>query len=98
MRLKWLFWGCIISYNGRLSLTVADDGVGLDGSPARADSGGSGIGLSNTRARLETLYGGGASLQVEAGEVAGVRVSIELPVQLPIEPPRVLLSEETSAA
>jgi LytS/YehU family sensor histidine kinase len=63
---------------GRLELTVADNGVGL-----KADSGGgSGIGLYNVRARLRTLYGSKASLQVQANTPSGVCASIVLPLAL----------------
>ncbi len=59
-----------------LVLTVADDGPGLappgDGNPP-------GIGLANTRARLEQLYGDAASLRVEPAEPHGVRVTMTLP-------------------
>jgi sensor histidine kinase YesM len=53
-------------------VTVVDDGIGL-----RA-TGGRGLGLANVRARLEGLYGAGASLRLvgrrEGGAIATVRV------------------------
>jgi len=65
---------------GRLELTVADHGQG----PAiLADQGrrGNGIGLANTRRRLEQLYGAAASLVLEplAGDL-GSRVTVGLPL------------------
>jgi LytS/YehU family sensor histidine kinase len=60
---------------GQVELCVADTGVGL-----RVESGGgSGIGLSNVRARLITLYGVSSSLCVEANAPRGVRATICLP-------------------
>jgi signal transduction histidine kinase len=59
---------------GALRLEVEDDGA--DGLP---DVDGHGIGLANTRARLEALYGGGATLVIEATEAGGTRVCLRLP-------------------
>src|SRR5215469_16279390 len=63
----------------RLEITVTDDGPGLADKNAVARNG---IGLSNTRARLEQLYGDGASLRVENGEPGGVVVTMVLPYHL----------------
>lgn len=55
-----------------LEVTVEDDGVGID-----ADAPTAGRGLENTRERLRTLYGDGASLAVkrrELGTIARLRV------------------------
>ncbi len=61
---------------GLLELIVADNGVGL-----KADSGGgTGIGLYNVRARLATLYGAKATLQVQANQPTGVCATIRLPL------------------
>jgi sensor histidine kinase YesM len=58
-----------------LEITVQDDGPGLP-----ADSGQSrGIGLSNTRARLQQLYGDGAHLSVENGAQGGTIATMVLP-------------------
>jgi LytS/YehU family sensor histidine kinase len=57
-----------------LEVTVADTGVGLSG------SGGSGIGLSNIRARLTTLYGDAASLGLEHHPPHGVLARLQLPL------------------
>jgi signal transduction histidine kinase len=60
-----------------LELVVADNGVGL-----KADSGGgTGIGLYNVRARLATLYGPKASLQVQANRPNGVCATIRVPLR-----------------
>jgi sensor histidine kinase YesM len=65
------------SGHGLLELVVADNGVGL-----KADSGGgTGIGLYNVRARLATLYGAQATLQVQANRPTGVCATIRLPLR-----------------
>ena len=66
-----------VSTNGSLALVVSDDGPGL----VTPGSGHSGIGLTNTRARLNRLYGHTASLVVEAAPGRGVKVTITLPIR-----------------
>jgi two-component sensor histidine kinase len=56
-----------------LEAEVADTGVGFSGSS------GTGIGLANIRARLVTLYGGGATLTLRANVPHGVRATMRLP-------------------
>lgn len=56
-------------------IVVEDTGVGFGVS----NTGGSGIGLANARARLQTLYGGEASLRLEANQPTGVRAIVTLP-------------------
>jgi hypothetical protein len=69
------------THQGRLELVVADNGVGL-----KADSGGgTGIGLYNVRARLATLYGARATLQVQANRPTGVCATIRLPLGEEVE-------------
>jgi signal transduction histidine kinase len=58
---------------GRVSLTVADNGQGLR--PAL----GHGIGLTNVRSRLRSLYGDAGSLTLSLNEPRGVVVSIVWP-------------------
>ena len=59
---------------GALWLEVEDDGA--EGLP---DVEGNGIGLANTRARLQALYGDDAALSIETTEAGGTRVSLRLP-------------------
>jgi two-component system LytT family sensor kinase len=66
------------STNGSLSLVVSDDGPGLLLSPAPNHSG---IGLTNTRNRLDRLYGESAGLAIEPASGRGVRVTITLPLR-----------------
>lgn len=63
----------------RLRLSVADDGPGM--SPTPAPDGG--VGLGNTRARLEELYGDAQRLTLEpASASGGTRVVIEMPFRV----------------
>jgi two-component sensor histidine kinase len=94
-------------HNGKLVMTVEDDGVGLakkvvdmgnstsasfadesatlplarNQTPVTRVAGknGTGIGLANLRARLETLYGREQALEMESRPERGVRVRIEIP-------------------
>lgn len=61
---------------GTLHLEVSDDGVGL--SPAGRARLHNGVGLSNTRARLECLYGGDQRLEFSE-PAAGLAVRIQFP-------------------
>ena len=60
-----------------LELTVTDNGVGLRPGFSAEDS--TGLGLTNTRARLERMYGASAALDVHDGPESGVRVHCKLP-------------------
>jgi two-component system, LytTR family, sensor kinase len=57
-----------------LELQVCDDGPGISGEGSE-----NGVGLSNTRARLEQLYGEQQSLLLGAGEGGGTIVTVSLP-------------------
>jgi signal transduction histidine kinase len=61
--------------NGRLHLTVADSGPGLKAPPEALK----GIGLANTRARLEKLYGANQRLDLSTGPDGGLQVDITIP-------------------
>lgn len=58
-----------------LIITVSDDGVGMEGTTAAAG----GTGLSNLRARLDTLYGGRATMTAGPRDTGGFLVIIRLP-------------------
>lgn len=60
---------------GRLFITVRDDGPGLAERPAS-----SGLGLRNTRSRLETHYGREARLSLRSRPEGGTEALLEIPV------------------
>lgn len=61
---------------GALVLVVIDDGEGSAAGPER-------VGLGNTRARLEALYGRSARLDLSPANGRGTRVTIQVPCRLP---------------
>jgi two-component system LytT family sensor kinase len=65
----------VSSMNGHLTLTVTDDGPGCP-TPVFEEKG---IGLTNTRNRLQRLYGSEATLLMENRVPRGVQVTITLP-------------------
>jgi len=68
---------------GLLEIEVADSGVGF----GAAATGGTGIGLANTRARLEALHGDLASLEFVANAPQGVVARLRVPIAAPaLEP------------
>ena len=60
--------------NDTLVLTVGDDGPGLSEIPPRL-----GLGLTNTRERLRTMYGDTASLAIDPAATRGTIATIRLP-------------------
>jgi sensor histidine kinase YesM len=58
-----------------LRVEVFDDGVGFHG-----DSG-TGVGLANTRARLASIYGEGAELELGGNHAGGVTAAIRIPLR-----------------
>jgi two-component system, LytTR family, sensor kinase len=67
----------------RLRITVRDDGPGFD--PARPATG-TGVGLRNTRARLQRLYGAGHEFVVRSAPGEGCTVTVILPASPPAVP------------
>jgi two-component sensor histidine kinase len=83
--------GGVVRIEGRvrapfLELSVIDDGPGLR-SDALARGERRGVGLTNTRERLEVLYGERGRFAVMNGH-PGVRVELGLPLELAMEPER----------
>jgi two-component system LytT family sensor kinase len=62
--------------DGRLHLTITDDGLGIQNATG---NNGTGIGLSALRARLAHLYGEGQRLDVQPAASAGTVVTIDIP-------------------
>ena len=62
--------------DGKMRLCVEDDGPGLSTSGSGEDEG---IGLANTRARLQQLYGDNGRLQIENCVPRGVVVTMTIP-------------------
>jgi hypothetical protein len=60
----------------RLRIRMADSGVGF----GAAATGGTGVGLANTRARLAALHGASAELSFLANEPTGVIAVIDMPL------------------
>jgi signal transduction histidine kinase len=64
---------------GLLQLQVRDDGPGLCGPPKKGCK--EGLGLSNTRARLQQLYRDAHSFQLTNGQVRGLVVTVTIPIR-----------------
>jgi two-component system LytT family sensor kinase len=62
-----------------LQLDVDDDGRGLDAAEATP---GAGVGLGNTRERLQTLYDGEGRLTIEERSEGGTRVRLIVPLRV----------------
>lgn len=60
---------------GRLVVSVADDGAGL-----KPETQGNGVGLKNTRERLAALYGPDATLRLQSGRPSGVIAEMSVPL------------------
>lgn len=65
---------------GEIQLTVRDNGPGLDRARTPPSSRGHGIGLSNTRRRLEQLYGDQDRLVMRSAEGGGTEVLVRIPL------------------
>ena len=64
--------------NGRLTIQVYNDGPGLAADWERTRSG---VGISNVRTRLQSLYGGNSGLEVQNREPGGVEATLSLPFE-----------------
>jgi len=67
--------------DGKVSVTVADDGAGFN-----EHSAGTGIGLKNVRERLKLAYGGDASFSIVSNFPRGVAATIIVPAGGPAGP------------
>ena len=70
--------------HGKLSVTVADTGLGFGRAATSGKIAGTGVGLINIRERLQLLYGPKASLTITENPGGGTRVTLAVPYK-PIE-------------
>jgi signal transduction histidine kinase len=80
-----------------LRLEVRDNGRGLPegAEAARTKQGCAGVGLANTRARLQQLYGGSYRFDITNAPEGGAVVTLELPLHgTPAEPPAEVGAEQ----
>jgi len=68
-----------IPRNGVLRIEVKDNGPGIQLDRTPEGSRGRGLGLANTRARLEGIYGDAASLELTNDPSGGLLVALEIP-------------------
>ena len=65
---------------GCLRIEVSDNGAGLAGAQGRAPKPGGGVGLSNIRERLRSLYGAAARVQLLENVPCGITTRLVLPL------------------
>ena len=70
--------------HGKLTVTVADTGLGFGRAATSGMTAGTGVGLANIRERLQLLYGAKASLTITENPGGGTRVVLAVPYK-PIE-------------
>ncbi|HUF71064.1 MAG TPA: histidine kinase [Longimicrobiales bacterium] len=70
-------WISAERHNGALVIHVMDNGPGMPQRPVKE-----GVGLANTRRRLEELYGSGQSLSLDTRDGGGVDVRVEIPFRV----------------
>lgn len=68
--------------NKKLNITLSDDGPGINkNKPKHTGQESSGLGIANTRERLEKLYGPESSFRIISRENEGVTIKITLPCE-----------------
>lgn len=72
---------CAKAEDGRLSLTLMDDGPGLPDIHHIVSQSGSGVGIANTKERLAQLYGDDHTLRLENREPSGLSITIDIPIE-----------------
>ena len=68
-------------FAGELLLEVSDNGPGLDLANSR-NNGRKGVGLTNTRERLQELYGDNHRFQLSSTEPHGLTIGIRIPLEI----------------
>jgi two-component system, LytTR family, sensor kinase len=68
--------------NGTLRLRVADNGPGLDGAPDASSPSAEGLGLANTKARLQNLYGDAHRFELSEAPGSGLVVTMQIPFEV----------------
>jgi two-component system LytT family sensor kinase len=68
-------------FAGDLLIEVIDNGPGMDGVPVR-NAGTGGVGLQNTRERLEAMYGAAQSVKFSHALPRGLKIDIRMPFEL----------------
>jgi two-component system, LytTR family, sensor kinase len=71
--------------DGRLSIEVADNGMGIS-AERLAEVYGGGIGISNVHERLRLLYGDQFKMDIRSEEGQGTQIQIEIPALVTAEP------------
>jgi sensor histidine kinase YesM len=75
-----------VRHGGIVEVLIRDNGIGYQGlkqprAVVKKNSRGSGLGLANTAARPQTIYGNEASLSIDAVPAGGCRVTISYPLK-----------------
>ena len=70
--------------HGKLTVTVADTGLGFGRAASSGKTAGTGVGLANIRERLQLLYGPKGSLTITENPGGGTRVTLAVPYK-PLE-------------
>jgi sensor histidine kinase YesM len=68
-----------VARNGSLRIQVKDNGPGLAADQVSVNQSGKGVGLSNTKARLQRLYGSEHRLELANDPKGGLVVTMEIP-------------------
>ncbi len=71
--------------NGMLKISIRDNGPGLSKSKKKTNPVRSGLGLSNTRERLNQLYGDAHRFEMVNAPEGGLLVTLEIPVNISTE-------------
>ena len=81
----------------RLAITVTDDGVGVCAEDRTCPTAGNGVGLRNTRARLQQLYGTGHVFTLTSPRAGGTVARLEIPYRVGASPTPAPLEAATHA-